>query len=210
MRRSGFYRRGSAGRTKGFKGERPRIITGSARGRRLFVPAGNPELRPVLDRIKTAIFNILGPGFPYRRVLDLFAGSGSLGLEAASRGAELVVMVEVDGETADNLKRNAEETRLNERVRIEKREAVSFLSTDTGEYDVIFLDPPFVWAEQGRIQELVQRTLPRIAPDGIIVLRIPAGAVKGFSCAGCIGDVREYGKSAVVFISKGEQADGGR
>ena len=210
MRESGFRRRGSARRISNFKGERPRIITGSARGRRLLMPSGNPELRPIMDRIKTAVFNILGPGFPYRTVLDLFAGSGSLGFEAASRGAELVVMVEMDGETTDNLKRNACEIKLTDKVRIERQEAMSFLSADTGEYDLIFLDPPFVWTEQGRIQELVQRALPRLAPAGIIVLRIPAEAVKGFSCAGSIDDVREYGKSAVLFISRSEKANGGR
>jgi 16S rRNA (guanine966-N2)-methyltransferase len=174
------------------------------------MPRGNPELRPILDRIKTALFNILGPGFPYRTVLDLFAGSGSLGFEAASRGAELVVMVEMDGETADTLNRNAAEIKLAEKVRIERQEALSFLTADTGQYDIVFLDPPFVWMEQGRIPELVQRSLPRLAPRGIIVLRIPAEAAKGFSCAGSIDDVREYGKSAVLFISRGEKASDGR
>ena len=210
MRNSGFYRRDNAKRISNFRGERPRIITGSAGGRRLLMPRGNPDLRPILDRIKTAVFNILGPGFPYRTVLDLFAGSGSLGFEAASRGAELVVMVEMDAETADNLKTNAEEIGLTDKVRIEKREAMSFLSTDTGKYDVVFLDPPFVWTEQGRIQELVRLALPRLALHGIIVLRIPAQAAKSFICAGSIDDVREYGKSAVLFISGSEKANGGR
>jgi len=203
VKKRAYRRRTGAGSTEQHGRPRPRIITGTARGRRLFVPRGNPETRPILDRIKTAVFNILGPGFPYISVLDLFAGAGSLGLEAASRGAALVVMVETDPSAVQALRRNASETRLEDAVEIVRRDAFSFLASDARTYDLVFLDPPFSWSQADRIRPLVSAALQRLAVGGCIVLRIPA--VAAFSDDGLVMDRRRYGASAVLFISRKPQ-----
>lgn len=184
------------------KGDAPRIITGTAKGKRLHVSASNPELRPVLDRIKTAIFNALGPEFRFPRVLDLFAGCGSLGLEAASRGAELVVMVENDKRTVEALRRNAAETELSDRVEIVEQDVLRFLTNDTRQYDLLFIDPPFSWSREGRTGALMEKAASRLAQYGLGILRVPAEDRGNLSIDGFVSKTRKYGKSQVVFIKR--------
>ena len=93
-----------------------RIITGSARGCRLKTPQGQETTRPTADRVKESVFNILGSMVQDRRVLDLFAGTGNLGLEALSRGAAAAVFA--DRTTADLIRENARRTRLEDRVQV--------------------------------------------------------------------------------------------
>ncbi|MBN1808561.1 MAG: RsmD family RNA methyltransferase [Planctomycetes bacterium] len=171
------------------------------------LPRHNTALRPILDRIKTAVFNILGPGFPYDTVLDLFAGTGSIGLEAASRGAGLTVMVENDPDTATVIERNRVDSRLDHSTVVVQRDALAFLAADTRSYDVIFMDPPFAWAHEGRLPVLVRRALPRLAASGVIVLRVPSAFdVSLLSCD--VADRRVYGGSAVLFIRGNGGPDG--
>ena len=120
-----------------------RIITGRARGARLKTPKGLLT-RPTSDRVKESLFSILGGRVVGRRVLDLFAGTGSLGLEALSRGSASAAFV--DRATEHVLRENAEHTRLDEAVRILRGDVFSVLSRLAAEgavFDLVFCDPPY-------------------------------------------------------------------
>ncbi len=149
-----------------------RIIAGSSGGRRLFVP--KTELRPTMDRVKAAIFSSLGERVPGAKVLDLFAGTGALGLEALSRGAASVTFVESDRQAIAAIERNLTETGL--RGRIRSQDVFTFLGqASTAEtYDLIFADPPYDKSKLGdAFTKLLLRNdrLPlRLTTDGIFVL----------------------------------------
>lgn len=120
-----------------------RIIGGEHRRRQLKV-LGRPGLRPTPDRVRETLFNWLAAHLPGARVLDLFAGSGALGLEALSRGAAWCDLVEWDGGAARLLLDNLERLRLSERARVYPKDAQVFLRHPPERpYDVIFLDPPY-------------------------------------------------------------------
>jgi 16S rRNA (guanine966-N2)-methyltransferase len=118
-----------------------RIIAGQWRSRKLSFP-DSKGLRPTSDRIRETLFNWLAPALPGACCLDLFAGSGALGFEAASRGAARVVMVERDREAAQALRDNRENLSAVS-TEIVQQDAESFLSCCTDRFDVVFLDPPF-------------------------------------------------------------------
>lgn len=122
-----------------------RIITGTARGAKLIAPAGETT-RPTSERAKEAIFSILnGLGsFSGMRVLDLFAGSGQLGLEALSRGADFALFADRDSAALSALETNIRHTHMEEKCTVRKSDAVSLLRTYEGEpFDLVFLDPPY-------------------------------------------------------------------
>ncbi len=118
-----------------------RIIGGEWRSRLLSFP-NNADLRPTADRIRETLFNWLGQDLNDFKCLDLFAGSGALGFEAASRGARRVVMVESDARIYTALRENKEKLSANQ-IELLKMDAVAFLKSDTQKFDVIFLDPPY-------------------------------------------------------------------
>jgi 16S rRNA (guanine966-N2)-methyltransferase len=117
-----------------------RIIGGEYRGRRIAVP-DRPDLRPTPDRVRETLFNWLGQSLEGLSCLDLFAGSGALGFEAASRGAARVVMVEQDRAVFAALKKTLD-TIGAPRVELVQQDAFAYLRNH-GEFDVVFLDPPF-------------------------------------------------------------------
>lgn len=138
-----------------------RIITGCARGAKLIAPKGE-HTRPTAERTKEAVFSMLQYDFEGRRVLDLFAGSGQLGLEAVSRGAELAVLVDADRAAIDAITQNANHTKLADRARILKTDALSFLRSYSGApFHLIFLDPPYQ-------TDLVAKCLSHIAKGGVL------------------------------------------
>ena len=119
------------------------IITGSARGTRLFTLQGDAT-RPTSERAKEAIFSMLPLQFEGRRVLDLFAGSGQMGLEALSRGAAFALLADRSREAVEIIRKNAEKTHLRDRTRIECAEALAYLrATREAPFHLVFLDPPY-------------------------------------------------------------------
>jgi 16S rRNA (guanine966-N2)-methyltransferase len=118
-----------------------RIIGGRYRSRRLRVPA-RPGLRPTPDRVRETLFNWLGQALDGLACLDLYAGSGALGFEAASRGAECVVMVEKDRAALAELERNRAALGATQ-VEIVRGDAVAYLAREQRRFDLVFLDPPF-------------------------------------------------------------------
>jgi len=118
-----------------------RIIGGELRSRVISFP-DIPGLRPTPDRVRETLFNWLGQTLYGRSCLDLFAGSGALGLEAASRGAERVVMVETDRAAVRALQDNVRRLGC-ANVSVQGQDGLEFVLRDANKYDVIFLDPPF-------------------------------------------------------------------
>ena len=118
-----------------------RIIGGQWRSRLLAFPE-HPDLRPTADRIRETLFNWLGQDLSGMRCLDLFAGSGALGFEAASRGAASVVMVDADAGVYRMLRENKEKLQATQ-VELVMMNAMNFLKSDARKFDVIFLDPPY-------------------------------------------------------------------
>lgn len=115
---------------------------GAWRSRRIRFPAG-PGLRPTPDRVRETLFNWLGPWIEGRRVLDLFAGSGALGLEALSRGAASAVFVERSREALAALRDNLLVLGAEERATLVPGEAIRFLEREAAGFDLVFVDPPY-------------------------------------------------------------------
>lgn len=148
-----------------------RIIAGDARGRKLETLEGL-ETRPTLDRVKEAVFGSLQFRIPYARVLDLFAGSGNLGLEAASRGAKRVVLNDRNPDCVGIIRRNIETLGFSEiavTLNLNYEAAIDRLKADGEMFDLVFLDPPYrEGLSENAVRLLFEKQL--IAPEGIVVL----------------------------------------
>ena len=140
-----------------------RIIGGAWRSRLIAFPL-KKDLRPTPDRVRETLFNWLGQDLTGAACLDLFAGSGALGFEAASRGARRVVMVEHDPATVRSLAA-AREALGARAVELVRADALEFLRGDEGVYDVVFLDPPFAADYWPRLEPLLPA---RLAPQGLV------------------------------------------
>lgn len=147
------------------KANQVRIIGGTWRSRRIRFPAVE-DLRPTPERLRETLFNWLGQDLTGQTCLDLFAGSGALGFEAASRGAKSVVMIERDPR-AEQALHNNRALLASERIEIQRGDALAFLRVDARRFDVVFLDPPF----DGDFLPEVLAGLPRcLAPGARVYL----------------------------------------
>jgi 16S rRNA (guanine966-N2)-methyltransferase len=152
-----------------------RIIAGSRKGARIFAPKGL-DTRPTADRVREAAFNLLGPGAAEdAQVLDLFAGSGAMGLEALSRGAAHATFVESDQEACRTINRNLDKLRL-EGATVLCQDALNALRADARQgtrYDLVLLDPPY--KRFSSLQKALIRYLPEIlAPGGTLLVETAA------------------------------------
>jgi len=151
-----------------------RIIGGKWRGRKLrFPPAA--AIRPTPDRVRETLFNWLGARIAGARCLDLFAGSGALGLEALSRGAAEVTFVETDPLAARELRARVSEWDAAKQARIERADALAYLAGAAQPFGVVFLDPPFDSGLLGRAASLLAAR-PWLAPGALIYVESPARA----------------------------------
>lgn len=142
-----------------------RVITGSARGRRLETLPGD-NTRPTGEKVKESLFSAIQFDIEGRRVLDLFAGSGQLGIEALSRGASGCVFVDKNTEAVQVIRRNLQHTNLSEKAQVLGTDALSYLTRPGDRFDLVFLDPPYA-------SELLIPVLQKVAPlvnDGGIIL----------------------------------------
>ena len=119
-----------------------RVITGTARGRVLRTLEGE-DVRPTTARVKEAVFSIIQFEIEGRRVLDLFAGSGQLGIEALSRGAASATFVDMSKDSLSAVKYNLEHTKLGDNAKVVQTDALSFLKLTKDKFDIVFLDPPY-------------------------------------------------------------------
>ena len=141
-----------------------RVITGSARGRRLKTPEGM-DIRPTADKVKESVFNILQFDIEGRRVLDLFAGTGQLGIECLSRGAREVVFIDQDRDAVKTVKENLKICGFSAPVL--QQDALSYLRS-AGKFDLIFVDPPYDAGLYGPVLETINSV--DILSDGGIIM----------------------------------------
>ena len=144
-----------------------RVISGSARGRKLIAPPGL-DTRPTTDRVKYSIFNIISPYLPANMVLDLFSGSGALGIEALSRGSSHGVFVENQKPALAVTKQNIALARVSDRAEIVCSDALTYLERTSCKFDIIFLDPPY---NTGLLNKAVAKIAENnlLSENGIIV-----------------------------------------
>jgi 16S rRNA (guanine966-N2)-methyltransferase len=174
-----------------------RVISGSAKGRTLKSPGA--ATRPITDRAKESLFNILGARVRGANVLDLYAGAGSVGIEALSRGASAATFVELDREALRAIRDNLTLTHLTDRAHIVRLDVFKFLRRDAGKYDLIYVAPPQyheLWAET--LSTLDGRGL--LSEAGVIVAQIHpkefrAVDLKSFE----LFDSRKYGSTMLCF-----------
>ena len=179
-----------------------RVISGEARGKKLETIEGL-ETRPTLDRVKESLFNIIQFDIENSRVLDLFAGSGGLGIEALSRGANLAVLCDNSMEAINIINKNLESTKLKEKAIVMGKDytlSIKKLAKDGYKFDIIFLDPPyksnFVANAIGEIIDL-----DILNHNGIIIAETDNEMVKE-NIGIKIYDVRKYGRVKLIFMRK--------
>ncbi|MDR3217320.1 MAG: 16S rRNA (guanine(966)-N(2))-methyltransferase RsmD [Clostridiaceae bacterium] len=184
-----------------------RVISGKYRGRKL-APPKNDDVRPTADVVKEAIFNILQGEADGARVLDLFCGSGALGIEAVSRGAEYVVFADASPESLDLTRRNL--TGMDYKGKLLRADFKQTLSTVPPPFDIIFLDPPYAGGMGGKaVRMILERGV--LADGGVIIweraARLPRGQeeeplpVEEFKLS---VDTRRYGKTEVLLIRQSD------
>ena len=194
-----------------------RVVAGSAKGRRLVGPK-TPGTRPVMDRVKTALFDILAPEVEGTRWLDLFAGTGAIGIEALSRGASFVTFVELGPEAMSCVQQNLAITGFTSRAETLRMDAFKYLESASAggkRYDVVYIAPP-------QYQGMAARALtqldahPLTAPGGLVVAQIhpreraevdalPLRTLRAY-------DERRYGSTLLIFyvhVAPGLSAAGG-
>lgn len=180
-----------------------RIISGIAGSVPLQVPKS--LTRPTTDRVRESLFSVLGDLTKGARVLDLFAGTGSLGLEALSRGAAAADFVESQGAACEVIGKNLAKTRL-AGGQVHRRDVFSFLGTvPAGRYDLVFADPPYAREEPQR--ETLARLLENealaaaVAPGGLLVLETLAAEPLPPAPKWSVKDERGYGTTRVTFLT---------
>ena len=167
-----------------------RIVAGRWRGRQIKAPPDD-RVRPTSDRVREAWMSIVNPALPDARVLDLFAGSGALGLEALSRGARSVDFVETSVEALQALRDNADVLGAGDAMKVHRRDAIQFLEAlEMDAYDVAFADPPY---RRGFSEQVARHWL-----------ETPFARVLGVEHAAAEpmpdgGDTRRYGATAITF-----------
>lgn len=150
-----------------------RVITGIAKGRRLETPDGY-DVRPTSDRVKEAIFSSIQFDIEGRQILDLFAGSGQLGIEALSRGAESAVFVDADKNSLAVTEKNVKLTGFEKQSKLVRSDCFSFLASNFNKFDIAFLDPPY---KAGILEKVLIKTSENMSDYGIIVCEHPTDVV---------------------------------
>jgi 16S rRNA (guanine966-N2)-methyltransferase len=183
-----------------------RVIAGEAKGRTLVAPRGGVT-RAATDRIRETLFAIVEPELDGARVLDLFAGAGTLGIEALSRGAARATFVERGAEAVKALRRNLESTNFGARSEVVVANVIAYLdSRPRGPFDVVFCDPPF--ADVGIAEATLGHEGLRaaVAPDGLVVARGHGKHLPSLPPFIDVGRVKEIGEEKLLFLRYGLRA----
>lgn len=182
-----------------------RIITGSARGKRLITVPGNDLVRPTSEKVKEGIFSSIQFDIEGRRVLDLFAGCGQMGIEALSRGAESCIFVDASNVSLDTVRTNLKGTNFEDRTSLIRSDYAMFLSRCTDSFDIAFLDPPY---HADIMNKALSSVCERMSDYGIIICEHPNDTslpetISGFS----VSRILRYGKINVTIYRKAGVAD---
>lgn len=183
-----------------------RVISGKARGKKLKSLEGM-NTRPTLDRVKEALFNIIQFDIEDKVVLDLFAGSGAIGIEAISRGAKSVTFCDNSAEAVKIINTNIKETRSTQQARVinkDYKETLKYLAQNGEKFDIIYLDPPYKTEFANKAVEEITK-LNLLSKNGIIIIETDDEKKEeeiineGIE----IFDKRKYGRAILIFIRKG-------
>ncbi len=178
-----------------------RVISGSARGKKLCTTPGL-DIRPTLDRVKESVFNMIAFDLPGASVLDLFCGSGALGIEALSRGADSAVFVDKHRESVNICEKNLKLTHLDKNASLVLSDSIDFLNTTNQKFDIIFIDPPYE-------SDLYEKALSAIsahsllAPGGQIIIESDMKLTPAFDCK-TFNSCREkkYGRVRILIMKE--------
>lgn len=184
-----------------------RIIAGKNRGTKLYTLEGDDITRPTLDRVKESLFNIIVNHILDSNVLDLFAGSGSLGLEAISRGAKKTIFCDKSKKAIDIIQKNITKTKVEDKVEIINKDytdCILHLSSKNIKFDIIFLDPPYAtnYIEKS-IELIIEKDL--LKDNGIIIIETDEKdriieQIKDKKVN--IYDIRKYGRIDIIFLER--------
>ena len=188
-----------------------RIISGKRRGYKLLPPVGD-NTRPTTDRVKESLFNIIQMRFPCLNILDLFAGSGALGIEALSRGAAHAVFVEHDAEAYNVVRKNLLGSGFDADASLYKADSLKFLdglylggfaaeSKSENKFDIIFLDPPY---NKGLLKPTLEKiySYSLLSDNGIIVVETEAGGEDITDTKFNIIKSAKYGKTVITIMQR--------
>lgn len=178
-----------------------RVIAGTRRGRKLLGPIGYETTRPTLDRVKEAMFSIIQDHLIDARVVDVFSGTGSLGIEAASRGANECYLIDRDDNTFSFLKQNVENLKLEDICTCIKGDSYSTLKTLANKgklFDIIFIDPPYAKEMIKPAIEIIEST-KCLEKNGIIVCKIDTKEqIYDSNKSVMLYDKRKYGNTTIL------------
>lgn len=180
-----------------------RITGGKYCNRKVIIPEGDLEIRPAMDRFRESLFAILGPLDNYT-FCDLFSGSGCVGLEAASRGATTVHLVEMDIAKKAVMEKNISWAKDGCDIQIYFADCLKFIPQSKMQYDIVYADPPFPMPEKIRLGNAVAEK-NMVVPDGLFVIHIPANEENQWPQT--IGDLtlvdtRKYGRNMLKFYHR--------
>ncbi len=176
-----------------------RVITGIARGRRLETLPGEDVTRPTTESVKEALFSMIQFELDDKKVLDLFAGSGQLGIEALSRGARHCTFVENNKQAMKIVENNVSHCQLQDKAKFVLSDAAAFLSAKNN-FDIAFLDPPY---KQGIIEKCLPKLLPMMSEDGIVVCETSRDESLPENISDWYADrVRNYGKTKLTLYRR--------
>lgn len=181
-----------------------RVIAGTARSVPLMTPEGE-DTRPTQDRIKETLFNIIQMRVPGCRFLDLFAGSGQIGIEALSRGARHAVLIDNDKQCAGCIRANLTKTKFTDKATFIQRQIPSalFQTRNEGPYDIIFMDPPYSLHNEGEVLKSIADN-DLLADGGIIIMEMSKDRDLSFveDTQFAIARVKQYKTNEHVFLEK--------
>ena len=188
--------------------EKMRIISGISRGTKLYTLDGE-NTRPTLDRIKEPLFSIIQTHIKDSIVLDLFAGSGALGLEALSRGAKRAILCDKSYEAVNIIKKNIEKTHMEEKAEVLCMDYKKCISNLKDKFDIIFIDPPYkLDIAIKSVEMILEKDL--LVEDGLIVVETDdenreLQEIKKLNYNIKIKDQRTYGRVKLIFLKKEER-----
>ncbi len=180
-----------------------RIIAGTARGMNLFSPPKDAKTRPLTDMARGALFNIIGPDIQNSKFLDLFAGTGAVGIEALSRGAESAALVEKNPKVVQVIKKNLEKARLINQANVVQSDVFYFMETMPAAYDYIFIGPPQFLSLWSKSLNALDKHPDFLKNDGWAILQCDPSEYEEKAYQNLIQfDQRKYGSVLLTFFEK--------
>lgn len=179
-----------------------RVVSGKAKGRNLLSVPGDTT-RPILDRVKTALFDTIRSRIQDASVLDLFAGSGSVGIEALSQGASHCIFLDIEPKAIETIRKNLNTTGLSEYSEVRQTDAFSYLRNSSKQFDLIYIAPPQyrgIWIEA--IRFIAERP-QLLRDDGLAIVQIdPKENEELLFSSLSLSDTRRYGNTELLFYKK--------